>query len=197
MATIAVSKKNKTKAKEVAKKTASSAKKGLEKTGKAIVSNPKTALYVLGGAIAIYVGYRIFKTLNKGFDNVLNPDIDDTIDVGTIDTSGATISNEQAFIFANQLLKAMNAKQPLWGTDEETILKIFKQISSQDFRVIYNVFGTKDYNGNNSPPTGIFANIDSYEPHDLVYWLNSELSPGDGEVYRLVKKTVNDAGFAF
>ncbi|WP_282080873.1 hypothetical protein [Aquimarina algiphila] len=186
--------------KDLAKKAASAAKKGIDKTGDLVKSNPKTALYVVGGVVLGFVVYRLVKTLNAGgnaVDGIFNPDIDNQVDVGDLDTNGATITAKQARVFAQQLLDAFNHKAPFWGTDEKTILEIFNQLSPANFKVVFNAFGKKDYNGYNSPPSGIFANLDSYEPRDLVYWLNSELSPSDGEVYKKVKQIVNAAGFAF
>ncbi|GAA4274963.1 hypothetical protein U6A24_12625 [Aquimarina gracilis] len=193
-------KETKQKAKELASKSASAAKKGINKTGDFVAKNPKTALYVVGGVVVGYLAYVLIKTLRTGADvaqNILNPDIDNSIDVGDLDTSGSRIGIQQAKIYAQQLLDAMNHGAPFWGTDEETILQVFKKITPEDFKIVYNAFGKKDYNGYNSPPTGILANLDSYQPRDLVYWLNAELSPSDGEVYRVVKQTLNDAGFAF
>ena len=92
----------------------------------------------------------------------------------------------------------MNAKQPFYGTDEASIEKVFDKLeNADDFNKVYNAFGTKDYNGNNSPPSGVWAYLDSYEKRDLVYWLKSELSPSDGLVYTKVKQRVESADFTF
>lgn len=187
----------KNKTKEVAKKASDTATKSINRTGDFVKKNPKTTLYVVGGLVGGYLLYRVVKGLITTTSSVFDPDIDNQVDVGDIDTSGATISIEQASIYAQQLLDAFNDKSPFWGTDEEKILEVFNRISPEDFRVIFNVFGNKDYNGYNSPPDNIFANLDSYEPRNLVYWLSEELSPNDGEVYTKVKQIVNDAGFAF
>ncbi len=195
-----VSKETKTKAKQVTQKAAKAAKKGVDAGGDFVTSNPKTALYIVGGVVLVYLGYQVMKNLKKGSEtvgNILDPDIDNSVDVGNLPTDGAKITVQQAKVFAQQLLDAMNHGSPFWGTDEKTILNVFNKLSPADFKLVYNVFGKKDYNGYNSPPRGILANLDRYEKRDLVYWLNSELSPNDGEVYRKVKQTLNDAGFAF
>ncbi|SHJ45383.1 hypothetical protein [Aquimarina spongiae] len=185
------------------KKAVSTVKKGLATAGGSIVRNPMTTVYVIGGAIAVYLLYKTFKGINSAGEAVgefFNPDFDNSVDVGPINNSGATISIEQARIFANQLLGAMNYQNPFFGwhgTDEDTILEVFKRITPADFRLIYNVFGQKDYNGVGSPPDNVIGSIQISSPRDLVFWLNSELSFTDGEVYRVVKKIVNDAGFAF
>jgi len=196
MATTALVKKDtKQKAKVIAKKTATAAKKGVDKTGDFVKSNPKTALYVVGGLVVGVVLYKVIKSITSG--DILKPDIDNQVDVGNLPTTGASITGQKARVFAQQLLDAMNHKQPLWGTDEAIILNVFNKLTPADFRMVFNAFGNKDYNGHNSPPEGPWAFLDSYEPRNLVYWLNSELSPRDGEVYRKVKETVIAAGFAF
>lgn len=196
----ALSKNTKRKARTAINNTGQAAKKGLEKTGGFIAGNPKTALYIGIGIVGAFALYKLLRGVQKGSEivgDVFNPDIDNSIDVGVIDASTAKISRQQAKVYARQLLDAMNHKAPFWGTDEKTILEIFKRITPGDFKLIFNEFGDKDYNGYNSPPSGILANLDSYEPRNLVYWLNAELSSGDGEVYDRVKQIVNDAGFAF
>lgn len=175
-----------------ANKLADKTKTGVKKVGKGISDNPKTALYIGLGALALYVGYKIFTKVNTVFDG---PQIDNDVSGTGGNTNGATISDQQARNFAQQLLDAMNYKEPFWGTDEDTIERVFDALkNSQDFIKIYNIFGRKDYNGYNSPPEGVWSYLDSFEPRDLVYWLQNELSEGDGAVYTKVKSRIDGTG---
>lgn len=174
------------------------AKIGLEKTGEAVKKN-KTLLLIVGG-VAVYSIYKIVSNTTSAVDDIFNPDIDNEVEGTGGSTQGASISNQQATNYAQQLLDAMNYN-PCWicyGTDEEKILAVFQRLKNTgDFIKVYNAFGKKDYNGYNSPPDGILANLDSYEPRNLVYWLKSELEPKDGDVYDIVKERVELAGFTF
>ena len=163
-----------------------------KKAGKSIVSNPITALNIIIGLAGVLALYKIYKFINTGFEG--DPHIDNEV-IGTGgNTDGATISNQQAKNFAQQLLDAMNVKQPFWGTDEETIEAVFSQLTvGADFIKVYEAFGKKDYNGNNSPPTGVWSSFDSYEPKDLVYWLKSEISTAD-KAYKIVKERIESTG---
>lgn len=174
------------------------AKVTLEKTGEKVKNN-KPLLIIVGG-VAVYSIYKIVSSTTSAVDGIFNPDIDNEV-IGTGgSTAGATITNQTATNYAQQLLDAMNYN-PCWicyGTDEDKILEVFQKLkNSADFIKVYNAFGRKDYNGYNSPPDGVLANLDSYEPRNLVYWLKAELSKGDGEVYDIVKERVELAGFTF
>ncbi|PSG90877.1 hypothetical protein [Aurantibacter aestuarii] len=177
---------DKQKLKETAKKTGDKAVN--------LLSNPNT-YKVAGALLLVYLGYKV---VNKVADKVAGEEIDDEVNGTGGSTNGATISQQQANNYAQQLLDAFNSKEPLYGTDEEAVLNVFKKlVNTADFIRVYNAFGTKDYNGNNSPPTGAWSWFDSYEKRNLVYWLKSELSPSDGEVYQVVKAIVNQSGFSF
>ena len=182
--------------KKAASKAGKAAKKGLKTAGKAAVNNPKTTLYVVGGLVALYVGYKIYKSLNSAFEG---SNIDNQVPHTGGNTTGATISNQVAANYAQQLLDAMNAKEPFYGTDEDTVEAVFDALSNgADFLKVYNAFGLKDYNGHNSPPSGFWAYLDSYEKRNLVYWLKSEISPtSDARLYNKVKQRVESAGFTF
>ena len=167
-----------------------------EENNKSSKISNKTKLYAIGAIVGLFLVYKIFYTVG----NIVNgdSDIDDSISVGDLPTGTASFSLQQAKVYAQQLLDAMNAKQPIWGTDEAMILAVFEKFKTvDDFRLVYNVFGLKDYNGNNSPPTGVWSNLDSYEKRNLIYWLKSELSPSDEKVYNVVKQYVLNAGFAW
>lgn len=175
-----------------------SIKQGMVKVLSFIEKNKKPIL--VGGTVLLgsFILYKVY----QGVNNFIKPAGDNHIK-GTgqgLIRKNLTITEAQAKNYAQQLLDAMN-QNDCWlcyGTDEKAILSVFKKIKNRDdFLLIYNAFGRKDYNGYNSPPQGILRHLDSYKPRDLVYWLKSELSSDDGEVYRLVKKTVESAGFSF
>ncbi|WP_435415044.1 hypothetical protein [Polaribacter aestuariivivens] len=195
-------------------KAVSTIKKGTEKainaasTGaKIVANNPVKATYVIGGILGFYLLYKVITKTTDKVDSLLegDPNIDNKISgTGSGSVKNATITNAEALNLANQLLDAMNVKQPLYGTDEETIEKVFTKIkNADDFLKVYHAFGLKDYNGNNSPPTGIWSNVDSYKKQDLVYWLRSEIGNGffasasEIRAYNKIKPLVQLAGFVF
>lgn len=164
--------------------------------------NPIVTAQVLGGIALLVVGYIVIKRLSKGVGNVFDgdPNIEDQIDLDIQIPTGTqpTISNATANNYASQLLDAFNAKEPFWGTDEDTVEAVFDKLkNAADFKLVSQAFGLKDYNGYNSPPTGIFSNLDSYELRNLVYWLKEEIKPNDGNVFNKVKSRVESAGLIF
>lgn len=176
------------------------------KTTEFAKSNP--VLFYVGVAGGLYLVYKLFTGASNVVDSVFNgdPNIDDNVTGtgGGLDYTKLTITEFQAINLAQQLLDAMNAKQPLYGTDEIAIEQVFDRLKNEhDFLLVYQMFGEKDYNGNNSPPTGVWSNIDSYKKQNLVYWLKNELelswlsNSTDKRVYNKVKNLVTKAGFAF
>jgi hypothetical protein len=185
----------KDKVKEIKKKATNK----LKEVGNAAQENPKAVINVVGGLLllggALYLLTKIKKTADGLFDG--DQDIADQIDLN-LDVQNATLTNQQAQNLASQLLDAMNAKQPFWGTDEKTVEAVFDLMKNgNDFKIVAQKFGLKDYNGYNSPPLGWFSNLDSYEERNLLYWLAREINPSDGVVYQKVKNRIESAGFAF
>lgn len=186
------------------KKVKETTKKVVDKasdTAQSLAGNPNTYKVIAGG-IAVYLLYTLVSSVGKKIkDTVSGDNIDDSVGGTGGSTVGSVITPQQATNYAQQLLDAMNENRDSWffgGTDEETIKNVFMQISnSADFILIYNAFGNKDYNGYNSPLDSWLTPLDSFEPRNLVYWLKSELSQSDGEVYNLVSQVVNNAGFTF
>jgi len=167
------------------------ATKSINEAGDYATNNPKTIFYVVGGVAAIYLGYKLV-------DSFLPPKIDNSVSGTGGSVAGSTLTNNEAANLAQQLLDAFNAKEPFWGTDEETIIAVFGLIKNNaDFWKIFNAFDDKDYNGYNSPPEGAWSWVDSYEKRNLIYWLKSEVQPGDGNVYDVVKQRLTSAGIAF
>lgn len=179
-----------------AKKAAKKAAKGLETAGKTVAKNPTTTLYVVGGLVALFVGYKLYRNFNNAWNG---GNIDNQIPNTGGNASGATITDQVARNYAQQLLDAMNVKEPFYGTDEATIEAVFDNLQNgADFLKVFNAFGNKDYNGWNSPPEGFWSFLDSYDKRNLVYWLKSEISPTtEPRLYNKVKQRVESAGFTF
>ncbi len=183
--------------------TKEKATKTLKSTGSFIADNKKELLYVGGGLLVVIVGYQLIKNLKKGSEAVtdfISKDHLETVDVTVnTDAGNITITPEQAQQFARTIYDACNHMAPLYGTDEDAILEVFKKLNTgDDYKLVYKTFGMKEYNGNNAPPrSGFWRMFDVYEPRDLTYWLRSELSSSDGEVYQVVKSRVESAGYSF
>jgi hypothetical protein len=172
--------------------------KSIKKTGELVEKNPKTAVYVVFGVLGVLIAYKLYKNTSKTVNNLLNGDQNIDNEIGGVggNTGNATISDQAAINFAQQLLDAMNVKRPIYGTDTDTIDLIFDRLSNgDDYMKVYQAFGKKDYNGYNSPPEGFWSNLDSYEKKDLNYWLKSELSSFfDPIVFNKVKQRVESTG---
>lgn len=182
--------------------TKEQAKKAVVNSGNFVADNQKPLLY-LGGVIVLgIVGYKIYKGVSKGVTNVVDDVFaekseDVTINT-TINNSQVTISKEQSQQFAQSLLDASNEMFPFYGTDEDAIKRVFLQLNSgDDFKMVFDAFGMKNYNGYNSPPTGWGRHFDNYAPRNLIFWLRSELAESDGEVYKIVKSRIESAGYSF
>ncbi|TDQ22749.1 hypothetical protein [Tenacibaculum caenipelagi] len=183
--------------------TKEKATKTLKSTGNFIADNKKELLYVAGGILVVAVGYKVYKNLQKGSEVVtdfIGKDHLENIDVTVnTDANKLTITQEQAQQFARTIYDACNIMAPLYGTDENAILEVFKKLQTgDDYKLVYKTFGMKEYNGNNAPPRSGWGRLfDVFEPRDLNYWLRSELSPSDGEVYTVVKSRIESAGYSF
>lgn len=180
----------------------SKAKEKIVKASDFLSKNGKSMLIgaaVLGGLIIIYKIYKNFSGKNKTEEEREREQQIKGVVNQPVNLKNTTITEQEAKNLAQQLLSAMDYAAPLYGTDEKTILAVFKKIkTSDDFILIFNAFGMKEYNGNGLPPTSSFGRMfDVFEPRDLVYWLKEELSPTDGEVYRVVKNVVEQSGFTF
>jgi len=191
----------KEKAKTTANNIVDRAKKSANKVKEKVKENPKTGLYVVGGLVGVTALVFLIKGLNKGVKEVFTAeDNQETIpDTGGI-SNAATISNQTAINYAQQLLDAMNHLAPFWGTDEDKIEAVFNNLKNgDDFIKVYNAFGNRNYNGYNSPPDSwVGQAIDVYQERNLVYWLNSELSSvTEPTLYNKVKQRVESAGFSF
>ncbi|WP_233899631.1 hypothetical protein [Tenacibaculum piscium] len=173
-------------------------KQNIKKTGAFLADNTKEVLYISGGIVLLLVGYKIYKSLNKNIGSALDDKVENVKINVQVDLSKVTITKEDAQKYAQQLLNACNGAFPFYGTDEDLIKKVFEKLNnSDDFKLVYKAFGLKEYNGYGSPPTGVSRHLDNYSPKDLVYWLRAELSPKDGQVYRIVKNRIESANWTF
>ncbi|MCG8776458.1 hypothetical protein [Tenacibaculum finnmarkense] len=183
------------------KTTTKKISKNLKSTNDFVSENKKQLLYVGGSILLLYTIYKVsssfFSGAKNGISNALDDKIENVVSQVKINPKETTISLDNAKIYAQQLLNACN-NGPFYGTDEELIRKVFKKIKTgDDFKLVFNAFGEKNYNGYNSPPTGISRHLDNYAPRNLVYWLRAELSARDGAVYNEVKERIESVGIAF
>lgn len=179
------------------------AKKAANNTAN-FLTNPTVLKLAAVGVGGILI-YKIANSITAGatpkevVKDILGVDEDLNFDNSTTGLQ-PTITLQQSKIYAQQLLEAANASEyGLWGTDDPTILEIFKKINSEDFKLIFKSFGIPLYNGYNSPPDSWFwQQFDNFTERNLVYWLHSELEDSKGdEVYDVVKAVIEEAGFVF
>jgi hypothetical protein len=138
---------------------------------------------VLGTIFIGILGYAAYRKFTGNKDEQPN------VNLG-INQSLLSISNQQAEIYASQLYDSMEA----YGTEEPTIEAIFNVINPEDFKLIYNKFGTVKYDD----IVGIIEPLLGLAPkRDLVYILRSELSFFNPIVQKKVKTIVTQAGFAW
>ena len=186
------------------KKAISKVKNTAKNVGKSVANNPTNTLYIIGGVAAVYLGYKAIQKISDLFsdDNVQNNNVDVTLQVNS---NGLSITPEVATQYASQLLQAINHKDwiGLSDTDEDTIEAVFSNINSEDFKLIYNIFGNKPYDSTNGniPEDGFWGGIQDglfASPVDLVTILKHELdSYFDSTVYNKLKPIIQGAGFTF
>jgi hypothetical protein len=165
----------------------------ISKAGEYIAKNKKPLLYV-GGAIAIVViGYAIVSKLKGGIGGLFADNSKGITNFNPIevDFTKSTISDTLASTYANQLWNAMKNT----GTDSGMISTILNKLQNkEDFKKVYNAFGRRSYYVTGEPT--ISAYLFGYDDLDLVEWFNKEVGYSNIITYNLIKKTVNNAGFA-
>jgi hypothetical protein len=165
--------------------------KSLSGVGTYIGNNKKPLLYV-GGAIAVVViGVAIVKKIKGKVEG-------GNIKGGkfikqNIDLNKTTISVQTAENYAEILFEAFNYD---WGTDKGQIESVFNKIKSEDFKLIYNAYGKRDYGTlSGLSPTWAERVGGLYRSLDLVQWINEELEYGDSALREKIRKVVEPAGF--
>lgn len=184
------------KKKQKQNKTSSTIKKVADTTISTVKQNPKILLIAGGVIIGGYLLTKILSTIVGQVTKTISPDLTTNVNPGgvQVNPNRTTITTQQAKIFAQQLLDAMNQL----GTDTGTIKNIFKKINAEDYKLIFNEFGLVDYNGFGVPNDNIFVILDSFQKRDLTFWLRSELnSLFDSGTFKIVKNIITQAGFAF
>jgi hypothetical protein len=161
------------------------------KTGEFIVTNKKPLLYI-GGAIAVTIlavaVVRRLKGKIEGKDISKGKFVEQDIDL-----TKTTISVQTAKNYAEILFEAFNYD---WGTDKSQVESVFSKIKPEDFKLVYNAYGKRDYGTlTGLSPTWAERAGGLYRSLDLVQWINEELEIGDSALREKIRKVVEPAGF--
>ena len=161
------------------------------KTGEFIVTNKKPLLYI-GGAIAVTIlavaVVRRLKGKIEGKDISKGKFVEQDIDL-----TKTTISVQTAKTYAEILFEAFNYD---WGTDKSQVESVFSKIKPEDFKLVYNAYGKRDYGTlTGLSPTWAERAGGLYRSLDLVQWINEELEIGDSALREKIRKVVEPAGF--
>ena len=165
--------------------------KATSNTGEFIANNKKPLLYI-GGAIAVVViGFAIVRRIKgkiEGRDISKGKFVEQDIDL-----TKTTISVQTAKNYAEILFEAFNYD---WGTDKSQVESVFSRIKPEDFKLIYNAYGKRDYGTlTGLSPTWAERAGGLYRSLDLVQWINEELEIGDSALREKIRKVVEQAGF--
>lgn len=161
------------------------------KTGEFIANNKKPLLYI-GGAIAVTIlAVSIVRRLKgkiEGKDISKGKFVEQDIDL-----TKTTISVQTAKNYAEILFEAFNYD---WGTDKSQVESVFSRIKPEDFKLVYNAYGKRDYGTlTGLSPTWAERAGGLYRSLDLVQWINEELEYGDSALREKIRKVVEPAGF--
>jgi hypothetical protein len=165
--------------------------KATSNTGEFIANNKKPLLYI-GGAIAVTIlavaVVRRLKGKIEGRDISKGKFVEQDIDL-----TKTTISVQTAKNYAEILFEAFNYD---WGTDKSQISNVFSKIKPEDFKLIYNAYGKRDYGTlTGLSPTWGERVAGLYRSLDLIQWINEELEIGDSALREKIRKIVEPAGF--
>ena len=168
--------------------------KAIKETGNFIKENPKPILWIGGSIAVVVIAIAVVKSFTK---KITGKGIKAGVySEQTIDNTKTTISVSTAKNYAENLFRAFNYT---WGTDKGVIENVFNNINSEDFKMIYNAFGTRSYSQlNGGTPSGNWLAPDTWignEDIDLISWLNAELGFGDSALKNKIRPIVNGAGF--
>lgn len=168
--------------------------KVIKETGNFIKENPKPILWIGGSIVVVVIAIAAVKSIKNKFSGKgIKGGI---FSEQTIDNTKTTINSQTAKNYAENLFRAFNYSL---GTDKSVIESVFSKINSEDFKMIYNAFGTRSYsiiNGGTS--SGKWLAPDTWvgsEDIDLVSWLNEELDFTDTALKNKIRPIVNGAGF--
>lgn len=161
------------------------------KTGEFIATNKKPLLYI-GGAIAVTIlAVTIVRRLKgkiEGKDISKGKFVEQDIDL-----TKTTISVQTAKNYAEILFEAFNYD---WGTDKSQVESVFSRIKPEDFKLVYNAYGKRDYGTlTGLSPTWAERAGGLYRSLDLVQWINEELEYGDSALREKIRKVAEPAGF--
>jgi hypothetical protein len=159
------------------KNTIEKIKKGAGKSLSVVKDNPKTAMYVVGGAIGVYLLYRLVKGLGNSLDLSTDPNAGgNAIDVNdpSFVPTGGTMTNAQAQTAAATLMDAMHTWGQVNRAEFNRIKEVFAGRNAVDYNTISKAFG--------QPRRSIFTGEGSIailggEKLGLSQWLVSEIRP--------------------
>ena len=128
---------------------------------------PEYRPYIIGGAAALVLYYLLFrkkKLLPTAEETAVQQETQQAAQTGA-----PTYPQSQYNTWANQLESSMFD----WGTDENTIFAVFKNLkNNSDYLKLFQAFGKREYTGGIAP--GFF-----YPSYDLTQWLREELDDTD------------------
>lgn len=186
------------------KPTVTVAKKDVKKAvtkandGAKFLMQNKYLLIAIGVGVGGYLVYRgVKKSINKATD-FLKSEPDDYINGNlSVDKSKLTLTNDEARLLSKGLLEAFNDTNfGFPATDEKAIKDIFYKIKTpEDYQLVFNLFGRRPYISGGTPT--LWFDKKRATDKDLDQWLKEELSPSDGEVYRIVKQRLESAKHPF
>lgn len=172
----------------------------LKSVGGFIATNKVSILYIGGGIMAVAIAIPLYKRVKK----MLSTDVEtartfDYIGDIPVNTSNATITQNQAQIFSNQLVDAMSVSS---GTDKSTIKSIFEKIKNKDdMSLLYKTFGVRKYSTINQGEAsgvlwGVMENAFGYVDYDLAGWLKEELGVFDWNTKKIVNEKLSLIGIS-
>ena len=131
----------------------------LAKAGSYIGKNKVALLYVGGAVMILFVVPPLIKKIRSvlSLEGEKAKDYDFVKGI-QVNTSKATINQEQAGIMSNQLVNYMSTSG---GTDEDGIQSVFSQIQNgDDMKILYKAFGIRKYsNVNQGEASGLLLGL--------------------------------------
>jgi hypothetical protein len=164
----------------------------LAKAGNYIGKNKVALLYVGGAVVLLFAVPPLVRKLRSvlSLEGEKAKEYDFVKEI-QVNTSKATINQDQAGIMSNQLVNYMSTSG---GTDEDGIQSVFNQIQNEDdMKTLYKAFGIRKYSYVNQGEAsgllfGLLENAGGYDDLDLLGWLEAELGYFDWNT----KKVVNE-----